>query len=193
MKNMLRNVFGVCLITLFVTGCGENQIETPQEEAKQEEVESEEKVVVKDGYHTEKYRTLLFEIPDSWDKWSDSYFSGGKEFKFSDYDNYESVYWAADKFDGALTGKEYLESKFEEMSEKYGNLVVRYGEIDGFDSALISYSGILMDGTKRKTTAYIVCISEQGFVVFGYDCDEHVTPEHKDEFEELIDSIRFTE
>ena len=188
MKNILRNIFGVCFITVLVAGCGDKQVETKQEETTQEE-----NAVVKDGYHTENYRNLAFEIPDSWDKWSDSYLSGGKEFRFSDYDNYESVYWAADKFDGSLTGKDYLESRFDEMSEKYGNLVVRYGEIDGFDSALISYSGILADGTKRKTTAYIVCISEQGFVVFGYDCDEHVTPEHKEQYEEMIDSIRFTE
>ena len=194
MKNKMLNAFAVCMIVILACGCGEKQDEikeTQQEETRQEETEPKEPVV-KDGYHTVKYRNLEFEIPDSWDKWEGDFSSGGKEFSFSDYDNYENVYWGALKFEGTLTGRKYFEAQFERMNEKYGNLVARYGDIDGFDTALISYSGMLVDGTKRKSTAYMVCISNQGYVVFGYDCDEHVTPEHKDEYEEMIDSIRFT-
>lgn len=191
MGKMIDRIFGVMLCAVLMTGCGENAIEKAAPDV-QEETSEKEQTVVKEGYHTVEFRNLTFEIPDAWDKWGDD-FDGGKMYRFSDIDNLESVFWFARSIDANLTTKDVFEQQYETFCNEYGNAIVNYGDIDGHDTALITFSFTLSNGTKRKSIAYYVSISDRGYAEFVYECDEDIDAEHKKEYEELIDSIRFAE
>lgn len=191
MKNILR-ITCICMVAMLV-GCG------PKEEPKEEpDVEQTEELTqtVKDGYHTVDFKNIEFEMPDSWDKWCDD-IGRMKHYDFGDYDNYEAFTYASYEGDKGFTGSELIKRETDSLvkheEEKDISVVVRDGEIDGHATALCSYTGITANGTKRRTTMFYVNTRENYYVIMEYSYDEHVNPEHKEEFEYLLDSIKFVE
>lgn len=190
MKNVLRKVLGLVIVTVFLSGCGEKQdiqSDIP--------VDEETQVVVKEGYHTVTFSKLEFEIPDAWDKWYDEVGSM-KHYLFGDYDNYEAFTYACFDDNKGLTGIDLIKSQTDSLvkreEEKGVSVVVREGEKDGHATALCSYTEPL-NTTKRRTTMFYVNTSGNKYIIMEYSYDEHVTPEHKEEFEYLLDSIRVVE
>lgn len=187
MKNVLR--IACIFMVAIITGCGaKDESDTTQKE--------EVTQVVKEGYHTVNFKNIEFEMPDSWDKWCDD-IGSMKHYVFGDYDNYEAFTYAGYEGDKGYTGNELIKIQTDFLvraeGEKNISVVVRDGEIDGHATALCSYTGITANGTKRRTTMLYINTRENYYVIMEYSYDEHITPEHKEEFEYLLDNIKIVE